>query len=820
MAQFFNFKEDYFGLNDKDVERNTELYGLNIYTKKEKKTDKTEPVKVIFSPAVILMFIAGVLSFFTNVFTGIVILLLTAAYCTVTIKLGFASDKKLGDIKRSTAIKFRVIRNGKLMLIDKECIVPEDLLVVQAGECVPADAMILECRELTVDESVFTGSNKPAAKYPGGISKSELKPTFVYSGTNVLTGIAVCKVSAAGVDTKYYHKIGEQPPKHAYFTGMEIIVRKMLPLCAAVAAVLALISMVAWMLYGNGVLESAMRGITLGLCFLPTGLDTVIRVYYTRCSAEMAEKSALVKSLPDIEKLNSMSVLCIEKEGAVSRSGISVQSIYTPNEELLFKVAALACDPDTTDETERALMVRAAFYDEKISDLYDKYTFIERIPESNDFMSGALWEIGGSRLYCIKGSPEQILPLCKFRGEELFVAQKMKNEFYSHGWVVMAIACANAEKRDCDETAGFAYTFAGFAAFSSPMRESVPAAVRTCQRAGVRVIMFSEDNAEAASATGRMIGLSGKTVTGKNISDSAKYGTDLGLDADIYAGVTPEQKLYIIDKLRKSGEIVAMAGTRAEDAEAIEKSDIGITMSGTTTGSAFEAADVIMHDDNLSAVADMIASARQVHRNIKRACAALISGYTALVLLNMLNLFGDAQLMLNPALIAVLTMFLLPLTALACLNNKTDSKGNMPPSDFISTRKINHRFIILSCIVGVLCGAAAIASYMFMYNDNASNVEFARSCSFLALGFCVSLFTFINMSKGNPFSGFVQGGKCAWIGVWAPAVVSVLLVFIPGVNSVFGLCGIDMLATFISIVTGIIPPLGYVIARSIIKWHN
>lgn len=819
MAQFFNFKEDYFGLNDKDIQRNTELYGLNIYTKKEDEKDHCEPLRIIFSPAVILMFIAGILSFFTNIFTGVLIMLMDAAYCVLSIQLGRASDRKLGDIRQSTAIKFRVIRSGKLELIGKEYIVPEDLIVVQAGECVPADALIQECRELTVDESIFTGSNKPAAKYPGGISKSELKPTFVYSGTKILTGIAICKVSATGVDTKYYHKVGEQPQKHAYYTAMEGIIQKLLPLCSAVAAVLALISMIAWMLYGNDVLESALRGITLGLCFLPTGLDTIIRAYYTRCSAEMAEKSALVKSLPDIERLNSMSVLCVEKEGAISRSSVTVQSIYTPSEELMFKIAALACEPDTTDEAERALMVRAAFFDEKITQVYSRYKFIERIPDSNEFMSGALWEVAGSRLYCVKGTPEQILPLCKFHGEELFVAQKMKKEFYSHGWQVMAIACADADERDCDETAGFAYTFVGFAAFSSPMRDSVPAAVRTCQRAGVRVVMFTEDNAEAAEATGRMIGLSGKTVTGKSISESVKYGTELDLDADIYARVTPEQKLYIIDQLRKKGEVVAMAGTRAEDAEAIEKSDIGITMSEHTTGSAYEAADVIMHDDNFSAIADMIASARQVHRNIKRACAAMISGYIALILLNMLNLFGDAQLMLNPALIAVLTMFVLPLVALAGLNNRTDRKGMMPPSEFISSRKINRRFIILSAVVGVLCGAASIASYMFMYNDTGTNVDFARSCSLLAFGFSTSLFTFINMPSGNPFIGLAQGGKTAVIGVLSPAVIALLLVFIPGLNSVFGLTGIDMLATFISIVTGVIPPLGYVIVRSLVKFE-
>lgn len=817
MAQFFNFKEDYFGLNDKEVDRNTELYGLNIYTKKDRPKDSFDPGRVILSPAVLLMFIAGILSFFGSIAAGVVIILLDVAYCVLSIWLGRSSDVKLGEIKQSTAIKFRVIRSGKLELIEKERIVPEDLIVVQAGECVPADALIQECRDLTVDESIFTGSNKPAAKYPGGISKSELKPTFVYSGTKILTGVAVCKVSATGIDTKYYHKIGEVPQKHGYYTSMEVIVQKLLPLCSAVAAVTALISMIAWILYGNHAFEAAMRGITLGLCFLPTGIDTIIRIYYTRCAAEMAEKSALVKSLSDIEKLNSMSVLCVEKEGAISKSRLTVQSIYTPSEELMFKVAALACDPESSDEAERALMVRAAFFDEKITDVYKRYKFIERIPDSNEFMSGALWEVSGSRLYCIKGTPEQILPLCKFHGEELYTAQKMKKEFYSHGWQVMAIACADADERDCDETAGFAYTFIGFAAFSSPMRDSVPAAVKTCQRAGVRVVMFTEDNAEAAAATGQMIGLSGKTVTGKHISDSVKYGTELALDADIYARVTPEQKLYIIDQLRKKGEIVAMTGTRAEDAEAIEKSDIGITISENTTGSAYEAADVIMHDDDFSAIAGMIASARQVHRNIKRACAALISGYIALILLNALNLFGDAQLMLNPALVAVLTMFILPLTALAGLNNHTDLKNIMPPSDFITSRKINYRFIIMTAVVGVLCGAASIASYMFMYNG--ANADLARSCSLLSFAFCTTMFTFIRMPSGNPFTGLSNGGKTAVIGVLAPAAAALLMVFIPGVNSVFGLTGIDMLATFIAIATGIIPPLGYLIVRSLIRFE-
>lgn len=818
MAQFFNFKDDYFGLTSKDVEKNIETYGLNIYTKNEKPKDKFRPSRVIFSPAVLLMFIAGVLSFFTSgILTGSAIILMDIAYVVLSIKTNMASDRQLELISEATAVKFRVIRHGKLELIEKEYIVPEDIIVVQAGECVPADAMLRESRELTVDESIFTGSNKPVAKYIGAISQSELKPTFVYSGTKVLTGIAVCKVSATGVDTKLYSKLGEPTEKHRYFTSTERIVQTLMPLCSATAAVLALISMLAWVLYGNDVFGSAMRGITLGLCFLPTGLDTVIRIYYTRCASEMSAKSALVKSLSDIEKLNTMSVLCMEKEGAVTRSRLDVQDIYSPSEELMFKISSLAISPDTTDEAERALLVRAAFFDEKIPELHEQYKLVEHIADNGGSMSGALWEIGASRLYCVKGTPEQILPLCRFHGEELYAVKKMQKKYYSLGWQVIAVACADAKERDCDETAGFSYTFVGFAALSAPIRETVPSAIKTCQRAGVRVVMFTEDNAEVAAAVGKTIGLPGKVVTGRTISEAAKYGSELPLDADIYARVTPEQKLYVIEKLRSSGEVVAMTGTRPEDAEAIERSDIGITISENASGSAYESADVIMHDDNLSAVAGMIAAARQMHRNIKRACAVMISGYIALILLSTLNLFGNSQMMLNPALIALITMFLMPLAALSGISNRTDMKHNMPPSEFITNRRINYRFILRSGVVGLLCGAVSIISYMFMYNG--TNVDFARSCSMLSFGFCVSLFTFVNYANGNPFRAAAESGILAVIGIAAPALAALLLVFVPGINSIFGMTGIDLLATLISVVTGIIPPLAYAVVRSIIKFE-
>lgn len=818
MAQFYNFKGDYYGLTDEDIKQNTEMYGFNIYKKNEPEKQRFRVSAVLLSPSFILMLLAGILSFFGGgIGSGIVILLILAAYVYAEIYFGKKSDTRLDDIKETTSVKFRAIRNGKLELISKEQILPDEVIVIQAGERVPADAFIMESRDVTVDESIFTGSNKPVSKFSGAISKSELSPNFLYSGTVVLSGIAICTVSATGVDTKLFIKSAERPETHGYYTELEKTVRSIIPLCSAVAAVMAFISLVIWIITSGEVVTSALRGITLGLCFLPTGVSTIIRMYYTKGAADLVSAGAVVKSLRDIEKLNSLSVLCVEKEGAISKDHVEVKDVYTRSEELFYKVAALAFEQNTIVPNERALMVKAAFFDENIADVYNENKFIEKIPESTEAMGGALWEIGGSKLYCIRGIPEQILPLCRLNGNELFAAQKKCGEYYAAGCTVMAIACADAHQGDLDSTAGFSYTFIGFAAFSSPLRDSVSAAVKTCRRAGVRVVMLTEDNPSVAESTGKMIGLSdSKAVTGKMISESVKYGTELPLDADIYAKTTPEQKLYVIDRLKKNGEVVAMTGTRVTDADALELADVGITFLQHTAGSTYESADIIMSDDNFSAIADMIAAARQIHRNIKRSVSVIISVYASMLLLNILNIFGNAKLMLNPPLLALITMIIAPLLAVGYISCKSDMRSNMPPSEFVANRKLNYSFVGEAALIGILSGIAAVASYMFMYNG--SNISFARSCALISLCACTAGFALIRPSTGKNLRAILHSGKTLLVCVGIVLLLPVLLVYIPLVNSAFGLVPIDLLALFICVITGVLPVILYYTIRHFVKF--
>lgn len=804
MAYFFDFEQDYMGLDPNKIDSKLTMYGLNTYTKAPSGLFGSSYADVLLSPSVLLLFIAGVLCFFgIGAGAGIVTLLIDFLYVFAELFFRKKSDERLDEIEASTAMKFRVIRGGKLELVEKEFIVPEDIIVVQSGERVPADAFILESRDLTVDECIFTGNKQPAPKYAGAMNnKSGISPSFVYSGSTVLSGIAVCKVSATGVDTKLFSHRGETEERHPYYTKLEKYVRSNVPICSVVGVVLTLAFTIISTINGGEVIPSAISAITIGLCFIPTGVASVIRLYYTKGAMTMIKYGAMMKSFADIEKLNSLSVLCVEKEGAISKNTLEVRGVYAKSEELLYKVAALSFDRNTADPAERALMLKATFFDENITDVYKTNEFVEKVSDAGNAISGAVWVVGGERICCVKGTPEQILPMCRMNGDALFETKNKCEKYYASGCSVMAIACVDAASYKVDVTAGFSYTFVGLIAFSAPLRDSVSSAVKTCRRAGVRIVMLTEDNPGAAASTGSMIGLSAKSViTGEQIEHALKTGTELDLSSDIYAKITPEQKVYIINKLRDNGEIVAMTGTRAGDSDALEAADVGITISQHSSGSTYETADIVMNDDNFLNIADTISRARQIHRNIKRAVSVLFSGYIAMLLMTVVNIFSGTPLILTPSTLAAITMIMLPLAASEFLYCSADLRSNMPPSEFVAGRKINFRYVGNAALFGGLSGAVAIASY-FMHNSIGTG--FARSCSFVAFAVSTMAFVVFRFSENEPFRTFWSAPIIQRVIAIAMTIGSLVVIYIPPLNRALGFEAIRPLAMFISIAVGIL----------------
>ncbi len=812
-----NFKQDYTGLTDTEVEHRMDMYGSNVLDKDMQKPVHFSPVKTLLSPSFLLMLIAGVLSLFTDYMgAGIAIILIAVFYIIAEIYICLGADERMAELTESTSVKFRAIRNGKIEFINKEDIVPEDTIIVQAGEQVPADAYILESRQVTVDEGVFTRSYKPVSKYTGALGKGKLKQTHLYSGSKMLTGVAICKVTATGEDTVYFREnIHTLAGARKYYTKLEENMRRTIPICSAVAAVVAFISLVLWLIANEPVIDAALKGISVGLCLLPTGVSTVIRIYYSSSISRLINKGTLIKSLADEEKLNSMSVLCVEKEGTISQTRFEVKAISTQSEELLYKAAVLSCNPEEpSNAIEEAIMVRATFYDAEITSLYEN-PLVKRIADKEDLgVTGGQWDFDGVYLSCVKGSPESLLSFCKLSNDEYESILKTAQSYYDRGCHVVAVACANTAE-DCDVTASFSYTFVGLIALEAALLESVVPAVETCKRVGVKMVMLTEDEKPVAEAIGRMIGLSGKTVTGRMISEAVNSNRSFDLDADIYAQITPVQKLYIIQCLQQKGEIVGMTGTRVTDADALSSADVGITIADSAPA-AQENADIIMKNNNIASIAGMISHARQMHCNIKRAFYVMLMGYMAMLVMMSFNLLAGAQPMLNPALLALLTMIMLPAAALAYLGDRSDKGSKLPPSNYVATKKLNYWFIGKILISGLLVGGVAIASYMFMYTG--SNSDFARSCALVTMSVAMAGFSFLNISDNKQLKALLNMGKHTLLIIAGIAIVPIVLVYVPFVNKCFSMEAVDVLALLMSIAAGVVAVGCYAIGRLMIKF--
>lgn len=816
LAQFFNFSGDYFGLTDDDMAESVELYGKNTYSTNDKEIKSYSVKQTLLSPSVILMFVVAIACFASlQIAMGIAVLLIVAGYTVSEIYTSKALDKRISDIRSSTAVTFRVIRNGKLSLINKEELLTNDIIVVSAGERVPVDAFIRESRDLTVDEAVLSGVHTAVVKNAGTAKKSALSESFVYSGTIILSGTAICEVTAVGVDTKLYQKYGETKQRHSYYTIAEKTVQRITPLCSAVAGVIALLTMLLWAINGNNVLLALLRGLTLGLCFIPTSLSTIIRLYYTKCASELLSNMAVVRSLEDIEKLNSVNVLCVEKNGTLAKNTVEIKHIFAINQELFYNIAVLACDRNTTDPSDKALLLKATFFDENIYEVCEKNTLLERLPDGDEKLDGALWDLTDTKLYCVRGIPEQILPLCRMSGDELYKVQNKINEYYAQGLRIIAVACTDATEGTTDSTAGFKYSFIGLAALTEPLRDSVSAAVSTCRRVGVRVVMMSEDNASVSSATGKNIGLAGSSVLSANeVASAMDNNAAINTDVDVLSMLNHEQKLFVLNSMKQNGDVVAVAATGADEVELIDSADIGITLSQQTSGAAYESADILMNDDNFATIARTIAASRQTHMNIKRAVSAVISGYAAIIMMNIINIFCKTQLMINPSLLAVLSMIIIPASALMYLGSTCDNVGLIKPSAFVSRRKLNIPFIVDAALFTLFAAVSSEVTYMFMYNSNNSN--YARSCALVTFCISTALSGLVRASNNSPKNLL----RLKLISVFCELIIiilPILLIYIPVVNSAFGLMQIDFLAFVISAVTGIILHIVYLIIRKLLR---
>ncbi len=586
---------------------------------------------------VITLIIAAIISFFTAYFEAdgsyidsVIILGIVFLNAIVGVIQESKAEHALEKLKSLSAPESTVLRGGKAEKIPTSQVVVGDIILLNAGDCVPADARLIESVELSTDESALTGEAMGVAKEHRCVldEKTPLaeQKNMVFSSSTVLTGHAKAIVTATGMDSQI-GKIaamlgGEATPQ----TPLQIRLEKLSKILGIGAIGICGIIFVMGVFQKNSLMNSFMLAVSLAVAAIPEGLPAVVTIVLSSGVGRMAKNRAIVRRLTAVEALGSATYICSDKTGTLTQNKMTVSRLCSPLGETdfdsneakeLLGYAALCCNAsaDSGEPTEKAIVAAAEKAKAKI-----QATRLSEIPfNSRDKMMSVTVKIGEETKIIIKGAPEKILPLCNNSGNAAYLCNSMAEE----GLRVLAVA---ADSR-----------LLGLIAIEDPERREAKAAVSTCKQAGITPIMITGDNPKTAQAIAKRIGIadeSTEVVSGSALDEMSDEELGRRLKkARVFARVTPEHKVRIVKALRAAGEVTAMTGDGVNDAPALKAADIGCAMGKNGTEVAKGAADIVLADDNFATIVKAVREGRGIYDNIKKVVHFLLSSNVGEIML-------------------------------------------------------------------------------------------------------------------------------------------------------------------------------------------
>lgn len=819
LAKIYDFKNDYVGLDDSRVEENIKLYGYNSDTKLDEKTKRYNPIKAFFNLRFVLMLAAGGVSIwhgvtatddYSELIAGAVMLVLCAVFAATEIIKNTRCDRYFFDLKMRSKSEFRIVRGGEIRNIRRELIVPDDIIILSAGESVPADAHLLEIKDLSVDEGIFTGSKAPVSKIIGSDSvNEEIKKSCIYKGTKIVTGTLAARVTATGEDTRFFKEFGAMKETEEYYTTLEKTVIRISDIFTAAAAVMLVIGAITFINvrvdipFADMIYNTAYPTAAFALCFIPAETASIVRLYYIRGAQKLEEKRIWVKDLRTVEYINAVSCILIDKSGMVTERNMQLSDVLTANDTMMSNISILACERTPKDPFDKAVILNATFRGTDTEALTSNKHIKEYPFTDSEGASGNLWEVGGARLLCIKGSPDKLLPLCDVPNDMLYTVQTKRVNYGKQGYNVLAVAYAKLddEAEIPEKISDIRYGFMGLLAFENQTKDYIPAAVIGCRKAGSKVIMTTGDSPEAALAVANKIGIKGdRVITGEMLmSDEELDFTDVCAFAHITADMKPE----LIRRLQAAGEIVMITGETASDSDLLELADVGVSIAKDVVGAAFEESDVVVGDDSFETVTDIVTTARQSHLNIKRCISTSLTALVTMIIFAVFNILYGAEFIISPILCSLLSVLIVPASLLMFFENAYDIKDMTAPSVYIGSGHLRGSFFVRPLIQAIGLGFAEIMYYLMSSGNGGETAdvaaELSRSGFLLIFVFGLLLICIANLGRNSIIDTFRSHQTFAWLLAGIITVFSLVITFVPLVNSVFGLGAPDIMSLLIAL---------------------
>ncbi len=817
------------GLSETDVERIRKEKGENILTEGRKKST----ISVFFSQfadlLVIILIIAAIVSMFSgNVESTIVILLVLVMNAVLGTIQHVKAQKSLESLKQLSSPSAKVIRDGVKREIPSREVVPGDIIILEAGDMVVADGRILHNYSLQVNESSLTGESLNVEKTDEVIEEDAAladRINMVYSGSLVTYGRADVLVTGTGMNTEL-GKIADlmnmaKERKTPLQESLDKFSARLAMFIMIICAVVLLLCMYRHMTF----LDSMMFAVALAVAAIPEALSSIVTIVQAFGTQKMARENAIIKNLKAVESLGCVSVICSDKTGTLTQNKMTVQQIYTDGRvylpeqfdidskvrKYLMYDAVLANDSSIVDgkgigdPTEYALleMFRRIGYSD--DELRQRMNRIEEVPfDSDRKLMSAKYIIDGKSVVLTKGAVDVLLNRCvnvcysdgikPMSEEEKLIIKRQNQTFSENGLRVLSFAYKESDET-LDTSTEYGYTFLGLISMVDPPRLESVAAVADAKRAGIRPVMITGDHKITAIAIARQIGIYGDgdmALTGAELDGLSDEELDKNIEKiSVYARVSPENKIRIVEAWQRKGSIVSMTGDGVNDAPALKKADIGVAMGITGTEVSKDAADMILSDDNFATIIKAVSNGRNVYRNIKNSILFLLSGNTAGILAVLYTSIRGLAVPFAPVHLLFINLLTDSLPALAIGMEPVDKKllNDRPRNSKVGIMTKDFMLTMLS--EGILIAIASIVAYHIGLTQSAA---MASTMAFATLTLARLFHGFNCRGKESIFKLKFRTNRYSVYAFLAGVFFLALVLFIPELHSVFAVADLSIKA--------------------------
>ncbi len=820
------------GLSSADAAERLEKYGANKLQEKKKKTVAQRFLDQ-FKDAMILILIAAAIVSFTvilveqnwaELFEPVLILVIVVLNAIMGVYQEGKAEKALDALKSMSAPHARVIRDGVEQIIDAAGLVPGDIIRLEAGDFVPADARLIVSASLKSEESALTGESVPSEK-DCLVQVNEDAPigdrsNMVYSGCSISYGTATAVVTATGMDTEMGKIANLLDNEEDSQTPLQQKLAQLGKYLGIVALVACGVIFVVGLANDINVLEIFMTSVSLAVSAIPEGLPAIVTIVLSIGVQRMVKKNALIRKLPAVETLGGASVICSDKTGTLTQNRMTLTKIFadgmTDTENVsnnnseplknLLLYGTLCCDGSVIfndgneqhigDPTETAIVV-GAYKNGIIKDeINQKYPRLCEIPfDSDRKLMSTVNSIDGKNIVIVKGAFDMLAQRCI--AGDLDNAKRFTEDMSEGALRVLAVAYkeidAVPEKPTSDELEN-GLTFMGLLGMIDPPRPEAKEAVAICRKAGIKPVMITGDHVVTASAIARELGIlveGDRAITGTELDAMTDSELDLQVESiSVYARVSPENKIRIVKAWQRKGQVVSMTGDGVNDAPALKAADIGCAMGITGTDVAKGASDMTLTDDNFATIVDAVREGRGIYANIKKVVGFLLGtnvGEVITVFVAML-LWHKTPLLSMQLLWINLVTDSLPAIALGMEAVESDvmERKPKPKNEGIFANGLGIRVVLQ----GIMFAALTLIGFVFGENMTGT-LEGGQTMAFMVLALSQVVHSFNMRSEHSLFKiGFFKNKNLNLAALASVALVAFVL-FTP-VKTAFGLIDLSL----------------------------